>query len=116
VAKWMAFGFSHGVLNTDNMSILSIVRYVLFFYIYFLFILIYVPNSHMQTIDLGPFGFMDEYFSHYIPNHSDDEGRYAFDQQVNHPCYFLFFDAFRFHIPSFLTYFFKIRLLLGNGI
>eukprot|EP00026_Physarum_polycephalum_P005112 Phypoly_transcript_05140.p1 GENE.Phypoly_transcript_05140~~Phypoly_transcript_05140.p1 ORF type:complete len:476 (+),score=65.15 Phypoly_transcript_05140:65-1492(+) len=58
VAKWMAFGFSHGVLNTDNMSILSL------------------------TIDFGPFGFMDAYNSHFIPNHSDDEGRYAFDQQV----------------------------------
>ena len=49
VAKWMGVGFAHGVLNTDNMSLLSV------------------------TIDYGPFGFLDAYEPMFIPNHSDDE-------------------------------------------
>jgi len=57
VAKWQAVGFSHGVMNTDNMSILGL------------------------TIDYGPFGFMDVYEAGYICNHSDEWGRYAFDRQ-----------------------------------
>ena len=57
VAKWMAVGFAHGVLNTDNMSLLSI------------------------TIDYGPFGFLDTFDPHFIPNHSDDEGRYSYNNQ-----------------------------------
>jgi uncharacterized protein YdiU (UPF0061 family) len=59
VAKWQAVGFAHGVLNTDNMSILGI------------------------TIDYGPFGFMDEYNAGLICNHSDRGGRYAFHRQPN---------------------------------
>lgn len=58
VADWMACGFTHGVLNTDNMSLLSI------------------------TIDYGPFGFLDSYNPLFVPNHSDDEGRYSY---VNQP-------------------------------
>ena len=57
VAKWQAFGFCHGVMNTDNMSVLGI------------------------TFDYGPFGFSDEYNPKHICNHSDDTGRYAFDEQ-----------------------------------
>lgn len=57
VAQWQAVGFAHGVLNTDNMSILGI------------------------TLDYGPFGFLDDYDAGFIPNHSDYGGRYAFDQQ-----------------------------------
>lgn len=57
VASWMAVGWSHGVLNTDNMSILGL------------------------TLDYGPYGFMNRYNRHYICNHSDHTGRYAFDQQ-----------------------------------
>ena len=57
MSYWMAFGFSHGVMNTDNMSILGL------------------------TIDYGPYGFMDDYDPGYICNHSDREGRYAFNQQ-----------------------------------
>ena len=57
IAAWQTYGFAHGVLNTDNMSILGL------------------------TIDYGPFGFLDAFNPHYIPNHSDDTGRYAFDQQ-----------------------------------
>ena len=57
IAKWQAFGFCHGVMNTDNMSILGI------------------------TFDYGPFGFLDEYNSHHICNHTDREGRYSFANQ-----------------------------------
>ncbi len=57
MAKWQAVGFSHGVMNTDNMSILGL------------------------TFDYGPFGFMDSYDPGYVCNHSDHDGRYAFDQQ-----------------------------------
>jgi uncharacterized protein YdiU (UPF0061 family) len=57
VAQWQAVGFSHGVMNTDNMSILGL------------------------TFDYGPFGFMESYDPGYICNHSDPRGRYAYDQQ-----------------------------------
>jgi len=57
MAHWQAVGFSHGVMNTDNMSILGL------------------------TFDYGPFGFMEAYDPGYICNHSDPQGRYAFDQQ-----------------------------------
>jgi uncharacterized protein YdiU (UPF0061 family) len=59
VAKWQAVGFAHGVLNTDNMSILGL------------------------TIDYGPFGFLDDYNAGLICNHSDRGGRYAFHRQPN---------------------------------
>ena len=57
VAKWQGAGFCHGVLNTDNMSILGL------------------------TIDYGPFGFMDHFNPDHICNHSDKEGRYTYDNQ-----------------------------------
>ncbi|WP_224363874.1 protein adenylyltransferase SelO [Hyalangium versicolor] len=57
VAQWQAVGFAHGVLNTDNMSILGL------------------------TLDYGPFGFLDDFEPGFICNHSDDFGRYAFDKQ-----------------------------------
>ncbi len=57
IAHWQAVGFAHGVMNTDNMSILG------------------------QTFDYGPFGFMEDYDPGYICNHSDVKGRYAFQQQ-----------------------------------
>ena len=57
IAKWQAVGFAHGVMNSDNMSILGL------------------------TLDYGPFGFLDAYQPGYICNHSDYQGRYAFDQQ-----------------------------------
>lgn len=59
IAGWQAQGFAHGVMNTDNMSILGL------------------------TIDYGPFGFMESYEPGFICNHSDHQGRYAFDQQPN---------------------------------
>lgn len=57
VAQWQAVGFCHGVMNSDNMSILGL------------------------TLDYGPYGFMEAFDAHWICNHSDDHGRYAYDQQ-----------------------------------
>ncbi|KAF9284459.1 hypothetical protein BGZ88_009960 [Linnemannia elongata] len=57
VAGWQAIGFCHGVMNTDNMSILGL------------------------TIDYGPYAFLDKYDPLFICNHSDTEGRYSFQQQ-----------------------------------
>ena len=57
IAQWQAVGWSHGVMNTDNMSM------------------------HGITLDYGPFGFMDDYDPGFICNHSDHNGRYAFNQQ-----------------------------------
>ncbi|SLM63651.1 MULTISPECIES: protein adenylyltransferase SelO [Dickeya] len=57
IAHWQALGFAHGVMNTDNLSILGI------------------------TLDYGPYGFMDDYQPGFICNHSDYQGRYAFDNQ-----------------------------------
>jgi uncharacterized protein YdiU (UPF0061 family) len=57
IAKWMAVGFVHGVMNTDNMSIIGL------------------------TLDYGPFGFMDRYDPNWAPNRTDKEGRYAFRKQ-----------------------------------
>lgn len=57
MAQWQAVGFAHGVLNSDNMSILGL------------------------TLDYGPFGFLDEYHPAFICNHSDHQGRYAFQNQ-----------------------------------
>lgn len=57
IAQWQAVGFCHGVMNSDNMSILGL------------------------TLDYGPFGFMEAYDPGHICNHSDHHGRYAYDQQ-----------------------------------
>lgn len=57
LAQWQAVGFCHGVMNTDNMSILGL------------------------TIDYGPFQFMDGFDLNHICNHSDHQGRYAFARQ-----------------------------------
>ena len=57
LAQWQAVGFCHGVMNTDNMSALGL------------------------TIDYGPYGFLDGFHSGHICNHSDEAGRYAYDQQ-----------------------------------
>jgi len=58
IAEWQAVGFAHGVMNTDNMSI------------------------HGITLDYGPFGFIEQYDPEYICNHSDHQGRYAFNKQA----------------------------------
>jgi len=57
IAKWQSVGFTHGVMNTDNMSITGL------------------------TIDYGPYGFMEEYDPEYTSNHSDHFGRYSFQNQ-----------------------------------
>ena len=59
VAAWQAVGFCHGVMNTDNMSILGL------------------------TIDYGPFQFLDAFDPGHICNHSDQQGRYAYNKQPN---------------------------------
>ncbi|TFZ08200.1 protein adenylyltransferase SelO [Ramlibacter humi] len=59
VAQWQAAGFCHGVMNTDNMSILGL------------------------TIDYGPFQFLDAFDPNHICNHSDETGRYAYNRQPN---------------------------------
>jgi len=59
VARWQAVGFCHGVMNTDNMSMLGL------------------------TIDYGPFQFLDAFDPGHICNHSDTQGRYAFNRQPN---------------------------------
>ena len=58
MAQWMRVGFVHGVMNTDNMSILGL------------------------TIDYGPFGFLDNYDPDFTPNTTDaGERRYRFSNQ-----------------------------------
>jgi len=71
VAHWQAIGFMHGVMNTDNMSVLGL------------------------TIDYGPFGFMDGFDAGHICNHSDHHGRYSYRAQprVAHWNLYAFCDA-----------------------
>ncbi len=68
MAQWQAVGFMHGVMNTDNMSILGL------------------------TLDYGPFGFMEAFDPQHICNHSDHHGQYAYNMQpqIGHrSCYAL---------------------------
>jgi len=58
IAHWQAYGFCHGVMNTDNMSLLGL------------------------TFDFGPYAFLDDFNQNHICNHSDDTGRYSFNNQV----------------------------------
>jgi uncharacterized protein YdiU (UPF0061 family) len=57
MAAWQCVGFAHGVMNTDNFSILGL------------------------TLDYGPYGFMEAYDPGFVCNHTDEGGRYAFDHQ-----------------------------------
>ena len=57
MAQWQAVGFCHGVMNTDNMSILGL------------------------TLDYGPFQYLDGFDANHICNHSDHQGRYAYARQ-----------------------------------
>jgi uncharacterized protein YdiU (UPF0061 family) len=58
VVEWMRVGFVHGVMNTDNMSILGL------------------------TIDYGPYGWLEGYDSNWTPNTTDSQHhRYAFGEQ-----------------------------------
>jgi uncharacterized protein YdiU (UPF0061 family) len=68
IAHWQAVGFMHGVMNTDNMSILGL------------------------TLDYGPFGFMEAFDPNHICNHTDQQGRYSYanQPQIGHwNCYAL---------------------------
>ncbi|MDD3652124.1 YdiU family protein [Immundisolibacter sp.] len=58
VAAWQAQGFVHGVMNTDNMSILGL------------------------TLDYGPYGFLDHFEAARVFNHTDRRGRYAYANQA----------------------------------
>jgi serine/tyrosine/threonine adenylyltransferase len=57
IAQWQLVGFCHGVMNTDNLSVLGL------------------------TIDYGPFGFLDAFNPGHVCNHSDNQGRYAYARQ-----------------------------------
>lgn len=57
IALWQSVGFCHGVMNTDNMSVLGL------------------------TLDYGPYGFIEKFDLAHICNHSDHEGRYAYGEQ-----------------------------------
>ncbi|KAM0752327.1 UPF0061-domain-containing protein [Meredithblackwellia eburnea MCA 4105] len=57
IAGWQAYGFCHGVMNTDNISVMGL------------------------CIDFGPFAFLDVYDASHICNHSDSEGRYSYRNQ-----------------------------------
>nr|WP_022707638.1 YdiU family protein [Paracoccus zeaxanthinifaciens] len=57
IADWMALGFIHGVMNTDNMAISG------------------------ETIDYGPCAFMDAYHPDTVFSSIDTQGRYAWAQQ-----------------------------------
>jgi len=57
IAKWQAAGFTHGIMNTDNMSVLGL------------------------TMDYSHFSFLDKYEPDFISNGEDIEGRYRFKQQ-----------------------------------
>ncbi|MGB5540013.1 MAG: YdiU family protein [Gammaproteobacteria bacterium] len=59
IAQWMQFGFIHGVMNTDNMSIAG------------------------ETIDYGPCAFMDHYAHGQVYSSIDRHGRYAYNNQPN---------------------------------
>lgn len=60
VVHWLRVGFVHGVMNTDNMSVLGL------------------------TIDYGPYGWLEAYDEAWTPNTTDKDGkRYAFGQQAN---------------------------------
>ncbi|MFW2177069.1 MULTISPECIES: protein adenylyltransferase SelO [unclassified Moraxella] len=57
IADWQLFGFAHGVMNTDNLSITG------------------------ATLDFGPYGFMERFNPLWINNHSDYQGRYVYQNQ-----------------------------------
>ena len=59
IAGWMALGFIHGVMNTDNMSVSG------------------------ETIDYGPCAFMDEFRPDKVFSSIDAGGRYAWNEQPN---------------------------------
>lgn len=59
IAQWQGVGFSHGVMNTDNMSIAGL------------------------TIDYGPYAMLDDFDLGFVCNKTDRAGRYAYGEQPN---------------------------------
>ena len=57
VGEWQPVGFCHGVLNTDNCSVLGL------------------------TLDYGPYGFLDDFDLDHVCNHSDHRARYTYERQ-----------------------------------
>lgn len=57
IADWQLVGFAHGVMNTDNLSITG------------------------STLDFGPYGFLERFVPDWINNHSDQQGRYTYQNQ-----------------------------------
>ena len=57
VAAWQAYGFTNGVLNTDNTSLIGL------------------------SLDFGPFAFLDNFDPSYTPNHDDHALRYSYRNQ-----------------------------------
>ncbi len=57
IVQWQGAGFCHGVMNSDNMSIIG------------------------DTFDYGPYAFLDDFDARYICNHTDQGGRYAYNRQ-----------------------------------
>ncbi len=57
IVQWQSVGFCHGVMNTDNMSVLGL------------------------TLDYGPFGFLDGFDAKHVCNHTDERGRYSYANQ-----------------------------------
>jgi serine/tyrosine/threonine adenylyltransferase len=57
IAQWMKVGFIHGVMNTDNSSVVG------------------------ETIDYGPCAFLDDYDPHTVFSSIDEKGRYSFSNQ-----------------------------------
>lgn len=87
IANWQNVGFCHGVMNTDNMSALGL------------------------TIDYGPYGFLEDTVLNYICNHSDHQGRYAYNQQPSIGMWNLerFLVCFLKHVPKE-----KLQVLLNE--
>jgi len=60
IAQWLRVGFVHGVMNTDNLSVLGL------------------------TIDYGPYGWLDDFDPDFTPNTTDAQGRrYRFGAQAD---------------------------------
>lgn len=57
IVHWMRVGFVHGVMNTDNLSLLGL------------------------TLDYGPYGWLDSWNPEFTPNTSDAQGRYSYANQ-----------------------------------
>ena len=110
VAQWQTVGFCHGVMNTDNMSILGL------------------------TVDYGPFQFLDGYQPGHVCNHSDHQARYAFNKQPNVAYWNLYclgqallplieeqeqavaaLETFKTHFPQAMAQRFGAKLGLNDG-